>query len=76
MNIDEQKKGLYGKFIVRRTDNSPKHSDCQYFVLDANHDPFAAVALRTYAHACRLKYPNLAEDLIELAKFSDKRNGR
>ncbi len=61
------KKGLYGKFIVTRTDGGSdtggKHDGCEYFVLDLTHDPFAAVALAAYSEACRDEYPILASDL-------------
>jgi hypothetical protein len=44
-----------------------KHSACRYFVLDLDHDPFAAPALRAYAAACAAEYPALAADLLRLA---------
>lgn len=61
---DDQDRGLYGKYIViRKDDYSRKHDGCFYFVLDLDHDKFAAPALRAYAAACREEYPALAEDL-------------
>jgi len=67
---DEQiitKKGLYNKFIVRRTDgkSSPgeKHCGCYYFVLDLTHDKFAFAAIKAYAEACFEEYPELSVDL-------------
>lgn len=67
---DELQRGLYRKFNVSRTDGSTepggKHEDCRFFVLDIDHDPFAIPALRAYAEACGDKYPELANDLLEI----------
>lgn len=64
---DEQ--GLYGKFLVQRVDGSDlpggKHHGCKYFVLDVDHDKYAAAALGTYASQCEQEYPLLAKDLRE-----------
>ena len=61
--------GLYQKFRVHRTDGSSepggKHENCEYFVLDLDHDPFAYAALQRYAQACRKEYPQLADDLVD-----------
>lgn len=60
-------RGLYNKFVVRRTDGTDdiggKHYGCEYFVLDRTHDKFAAAALRAYADACESEYPLLAADI-------------
>jgi hypothetical protein len=64
---DNTKKGLYGKFIVSRTDGKSgigeKHYLCDYFVLDLTHDKFALPSMRAYIQACEKEYPKLAEDL-------------
>lgn len=69
--MDNDERGVYRKYRVERVDGSSapggKHSECSYFVLDLKHDPFAKDALRAYAAACRLDFPQLAEDLFELA---------
>jgi hypothetical protein len=61
------KRGLYKKFRVERTDGQSaggeKHYGCSYFVLDLDHDPAAIPALLAYADACELRYPQLADDL-------------
>ncbi|MDE3244478.1 MAG: hypothetical protein KGN80_00210 [Acidobacteriota bacterium] len=66
---NDQEKGLYRKFEVRRTDGSSepggKHENCRYFVLDLDHDPHAASALDAYAWSCRKDYPALANDLLD-----------
>lgn len=63
----DDKRGLYLKFKVTRTDGSSdpggKHEHCPYFVLDVTHDPFAPAALAPYAEACRATRPALAEDI-------------
>lgn len=65
--MSDKKAGLYNKFTVTRNDGKSaegeKHHDCEYFVLDVTHDPFAIPALQAYANACRAEYPLLAEDL-------------
>ena len=65
--MGDKSRGLYTKYRVERVDQSPKHQDCQYFVLDLTHDKYAAIALRAYAEACRVEYPLLAADLDALA---------
>lgn len=69
--MGDTQKGIYNKFEVRRTDGSSepgkKHALCDYFVLDLDHDPFAAPALRAYAEACRETHPELAADLTAIS---------
>lgn len=56
--------GLYKKYSVKRLrDHKGKHDQCEYFVLDLNHDRHALTALAAYAEACRLEYPFLSKDL-------------
>lgn len=66
--MSDRERGLYGKFRIERTDgksaNGEKHDHCEYFVLDATHDPFALFALENYAVACEVGgYASLAADL-------------
>lgn len=65
---NEKARGLYIKYTVTRNDGSPKHRDCEYFVLDLNHDEFAIAALKKYRKKCKDKYPALAADLKEKIK--------
>ncbi|MBK4736118.1 hypothetical protein [Noviherbaspirillum pedocola] len=62
-----EQQGLFRKFIVTRIDGSDgaggRHHGCEYFVLDLNHDPHAAAALRAYADSCASSHPQLAADL-------------
>lgn len=61
-------RGLYRKYDVRRlNDPEGKHTQCNYFVLDLDHDPYAKVALRAYAVSCRQKFPQLSDDLTQIA---------
>jgi hypothetical protein len=66
----DEHRGVYRKFDVRRTDGSSapggKHAECSYFVLDLEHDPFAAPALRAYAAACHDTHRDLAQDIREV----------
>lgn len=61
--------GIYKKFYVERLDGKSnygqKHYNCDYFVLDLIHDPYALPALEAYAEACRDKYPFLALDIFK-----------
>jgi len=62
-------RGLYRKYDVERiADPIGKHRDCEYFVLDLDHDPCAREALAAYIKACRPKYPTLAGDLERILK--------
>lgn len=65
--IDEKATGLYRKFNIERTDGSSepgcKHHECEYFVLDTTHDPYAIPAIAAYVAACEAEYPLLAADL-------------
>ncbi len=68
----EQTTGLYNKYTVKRNlDPKGKHPNCQYFVLDLTHDPFAKAAILAYAKACKLTHPALANDLIITAHDED-----
>ena len=64
-----EQQGLFRKFGVRRVDGSyqpgVKHHGCRYYVLDVDHDPYAAAALGAYADACQGSHPELARDLRE-----------
>lgn len=60
----DESRGLYRKYYVKRLrDESGKHRDCTYFVLDEMHDKFTGAALRAYADACETEFPQLAADL-------------
>ena len=65
--MGDKSRGLYEKFIVKRTDGSSepggKHAGCEYFVLDLMHDAHAGAALAAYADSCAVEFPLLARDL-------------
>lgn len=65
----EDERGLFQKFVVLRKDGSSapgaKHGDCQYFVLDLNHDKHARAAIAAYVEDCRDEHPQLAADLTD-----------
>ncbi len=86
MSKADKGKGAYKKFHVERTDGrseeGEKHHDCEYHVLDLNHDPFALPALIAYRDACMQEYPLLAADLttvvmrmrVEIAREKEERS--
>jgi hypothetical protein len=63
----DERRGLYRKYHVERTDGSSKpggkHARCDYFVLDLVHDKHARLALFAYVESCKDEYPQLATDL-------------
>ena len=67
--VDDTDQGFYEKFEVNREDGrsaeGEKHEDCEYFVLDLDHDPHAIPALRAYAESCSASHPKLASDLFQ-----------
>lgn len=69
---DKRRTGLYNKFEIRHTDGTDapglKHDGCEYFVLDATHDPHAKAALLAYAESCGNEYPMLAWDVKKMAE--------
>jgi hypothetical protein len=72
--VDDRDRGLYGKYVVRRSDGSSepggKHEHCDYFVLDLVHDAHASAALAAYATSCETEYPALYDDLTDrLARY-------
>ena len=80
--MNDNLKGLYPKFRIERTDGrdakGEKHENCEYFVLDATHDPRALKALRTYAADCQISEPvapELASDLQEMIQRGGEAQG-
>jgi hypothetical protein len=75
--MGDRTRGLPDKFIVTRTDGTSaeggKHHECQYFVLDVDHDPHAKAALLAYAESCKAEYPLLHHDVRALAILAPKR---
>lgn len=65
--LSNREQGLYDKYYVRRRDLSDrpggKHDNCQYFVLDLTHDPYALETAHYYSKACEGTHPLLAKDL-------------
>lgn len=76
---DDKQRGLHRKYVVFRTDGSSlpggKHENCEYFVLDWDHDPFTIPAMEAYAEACKEKYPELAVDIYrKIRAYRTKHN--
>lgn len=74
--MGNKSQGLYHKFIVTRMDGrsdlGKKHRDCEYLVLDLDHDPHAIAAMRAYADSCCEEYPDLSIDLLAKAENKAK----
>lgn len=75
--MGDRSRGLYRKFIVTRTDGrsapGEKHADCEYLVLDLDHDPFARRAAMRYAEECgKGGYTLLAADIIRHVELCDR----
>lgn len=72
--VNKKTTGLYRKYNVSRVDGTDcpggKHENCRLFVLDADCDPHARVALRAYSESCRSEYPALAADVATLANYN------
>lgn len=76
----DKKRGLYNKFIIKRTDGQSapgkKHHGCEYFILDLTHDTHAYAAILAYAESCKEDYPLLAQDLECKAMMMKQEFGR
>lgn len=72
----DPEQGLYRKYEVNRIDDkAEKHADCQYFVLDLDHDEHSVAALEAYAESCKAQYPTLAFDLRHTAAATARKLG-
>lgn len=80
MSDADKFKGWYRKYTVTRADGSSKpggkHEECEYFVLDLDHDVYAAAALEAYAASCEADYPALAEDIRKRLPFIRRRSAK
>lgn len=78
--MGQKNKGMYQKFIVKRTDGKDgkgeKHDGCEYFVLDLTHDKNAIPALLVYADVAEMDgYELLATDIRnEVARIRERRS--
>ena len=68
----DKSRGIYRKYKVERVDQSEKHGECEYFVLDPKHDIYARAALRAYADACETDgYVALSKDIDTLLERTE-----
>lgn len=63
---------IFGKYNISRADGrdaeNEKHANCEYFVIDLNHDvTHGRAAILAYAHSIKLTDPALAHALEEQA---------
>lgn len=68
----DDKKGLYGKYRVEKSDGSRMDPKAVYFTLRIDTDPYARAAVRAYIEACRAEQPELAGDLERVLKEFEK----
>ena len=61
-------KGLYGKYIIKKSDGSPVDSNAFYFVLRCDKDRHALAALEAYAFSCQDDDSLLAKQLIDYVR--------
>ena len=67
------KKGLYGKYEIRKTDGSAVDPKALYFTLRLDTDPYARAAIRAYIESCRREQPELAHDLERVMEQLESR---
>lgn len=75
--INKKDLGLYPKFKVTRTDGQSelgkKHHNCNYFVLDLDHDPLAIPAMIMYANEAQSAgYGILANNIFDAILANNK----
>jgi hypothetical protein len=66
MSDDGEKKGLYGKYRIEKTDGSAVDPKAVYFTLRLDTDRHARRAIQAYVESCREEQPELARDLEKL----------
>jgi hypothetical protein len=59
-------KGLYNKYIIFKSDDSPIDPEAQYFVLRIDKDQAARVAVLAYADQIEDKNPVFASDIRKM----------
>lgn len=62
----DEPKGIYGKYIIQRSDGKPVDPKAVYFTLRLDTDPYARVAMLKYAETCQDEQPELARDILVL----------
>jgi len=62
-----QREGLFGKYLIRKTDGTPLAPEARYFVVRydaaAAHGAAGRTALKVYCSGIRFAMPELAESL-------------
>ena len=57
------KRGIYGKYRIEKTDGTPVDPRAVYFTLRLDTDKHARAAVRAYIESCLDEQPKLAQDL-------------
>jgi len=74
-------KGLFGKYIIQKSDGSPVDEGAEYFVLrlngdgDLKHIEACKKAILVYAEEIKDHLPLLSKDLLTKYRFSSKEQG-
>lgn len=61
-------RGLYGKYIINKSDGSPIDKEAKYFVLRLDTDEAARIALQEYARHIKLANSVLYKDLMRMLR--------
>jgi len=66
--------GLFGKYIIQKTDGTPIDPNAQYLVLRPDTDIAARVAIRAYIQALSDENAVFKQDLIDWIKRLDDKD--
>ena len=66
--VEPPPKGLYGKYIIEKSDGTPVDSSAFYFVLRCDKDEHALAALEAYALSCQDDDSLLAKQLMDYVR--------
>ena len=64
--------GFGNKYEVKRRDISPRHTNCEYLVLDLTHDLIARKIARKYVKKAWNNRPIMSAQLVRLLDYLDK----
>lgn len=71
--MTDEKRGLYMKYIVEKSDGSTCDPEACYFVLRLDTQPEARAAMRVYADGIREELPQLADDIEDCCDELEQR---
>ena len=71
----DEKRGLYGKYEIKKKNGEPVDPNAVYFTLRIDTDPHARVAIRAYMASCQDENPDLARDLNAMLEKLEEIDG-